>query len=402
MSLVSHLTDNDRFHNFKSDYQNRSLSTAITKGQITPADADLISAFVAERKITNNIGMKRALKITSNLITVRRFIPPFKELTIPTLYRGVENILHGTSSRDREFSQNTKIDLISILKQFCMWLVENEELSLPEKKIKAIKHPQKLPTKKASDLLTNDEIQALMAVCQTSRDRALLMTLYEGGFRVGEIGEMKWGHLIIEGTGVIVNVTFKTMVPRYVRLVMAKEHLIKWKSDYPEEITDESLVFLNERRQPMKYHAIFQQLGRLCRRAGITKHITPHIFRHTRITHLIQQGVNESVIKLMMWGSVDSKMFINYAHLTGSDIDREIYRLYGIDATVTKVDQAAALEPRICARCHEANAPMSAYCHICGHALSDDAVMNKDDLKRFIATHASDLINFLNDFKPEL
>ena len=63
-------------------------------------------------------------------------------------------------------------DLIGILKQFCMWLVENEELTLSEKKVKAIKQPQKCPTKKASDLLTHDEIQALMAVCQTSRDRA--------------------------------------------------------------------------------------------------------------------------------------------------------------------------------------------------------------------------------------
>jgi site-specific recombinase XerD len=395
MSLVSHLTDNDRFHSFKSDYQNRSLSTAITKGQITSSDADLISAFVSERKITNNIGMKRALKITSNLITVRRFIPPFKELTIPTLYRGVENILHGTSSRDREFSQNTKIDLIGILKQFCMWLVENEELTLSEKKIKAIKQPQKCPTKKASDLLTSEEIQALMAVCQTSRDRALLIMLYEGGFRVGEIGEMKWGHLIIDNSGVIVNVTLKTMIPRYVRLVMAKEHLIKWKSDYPEEITDESLVFLNERRQSMKYHAIFQQLGRLCHRAGITKHITPHIFRHTRITHLIQQGVNESVIKLMMWGSIDSKMFSNYAHLTGNDIDREIHRLYGIDPKSTQEEENVTLEPKVCPYCKEINSPVSMHCHICGHALSAKAAQGSDDFIRYLKMHASDLIAFL-------
>ena len=191
MPLVSHLSDNDRFHNFKADYQDHSLTNATIKGHITPTDADLISAFVAERKITNNIGMKRSLKITSNLITVRRFVPPFKDLTIPALYRGVEKIHHGNSSKERQFSQNTRIDHIRILKQFCMWLVENKEIDLPEKKIKAIKQPKKLTTKNASDLLTGDEVQALISVCQTSRDRALIMTLYEGGFRVGELGEMK-------------------------------------------------------------------------------------------------------------------------------------------------------------------------------------------------------------------
>ncbi|MFH0968768.1 MAG: hypothetical protein V1862_13910, partial [Methanobacteriota archaeon] len=77
------------------------MSNATIKGHITPTDADLIFAFVAERKITNNIGMKRSLKITSNLITVRRFVPPFKDLTIPALYRGVEKIHHGNSSKDR-------------------------------------------------------------------------------------------------------------------------------------------------------------------------------------------------------------------------------------------------------------------------------------------------------------
>jgi len=43
------------------------------------------------------------------------------------------------------------------------------------------------------------------------------------------------------------------------------------------------------------------QLKRLAKRAGIERHITPHIFRHSRITHLIKENVSESVIKLMMW-----------------------------------------------------------------------------------------------------
>lgn len=171
----------------------------------------------------------------------------------------------------------------------------------------------------------------------TSRDRALLLTLIERRFRVREIGEMRWRALKFDLTRVIINVTFNTGKPRYIRLVMAKEHLIKWKSDYPDEITDEVYVFLNERHRLLTYPAIYRQLGRLCQRSGITKHITPHIFRHSRITHLIQQGVGESVIKLMMWGSVDSRMFISYAHLTGVDIDREICKLYGIEPTTTSL-----------------------------------------------------------------
>lgn len=395
MSLASHQTSSDRFCGVKTCYLDRSLSRAIQENRITQADANLILAFIAERRITANISVKRSQKIASSLVTIRRFVPPYSELTQHTLYSGIDRIQSGISAREKEFSRNTKIDLIAIIKQFSIWLVDNGEIHIPEKKIKAIKSPKKLPVKTASDLLTADEVQALVSACRTSRDRAMIITMYEGGFRVGEIGLMRWGALKIDGTGVVINVTFKTGKPRYIRLVMSKEHLIKWKSDYPEEITEESLVFLNERRQPMTHAAVSRQLGRLSERAGITKHLTPHIFRHSRITHLIQQGVSESVIKLMMWGSIDSKMFINYAHLTGTDIDREIYRLYGIEPAVAQVT-GKSLEPRVCPHCHEMNSPVSAYCHLCGQALDEPAQCSADEFAEYILGHRDLIINFLN------
>ena len=66
------------------------------------------------------------------------------------------------------------------------------------------------------------------------------------------------------------------------------------------------------------------------------KHLTLHLFRHSRITHLLQQGVSESVIKMMMWGTIETKMFRDYAHLNGDDTDREIFKLYGIEQVTTQ------------------------------------------------------------------
>jgi len=394
MSLTYNLSDNDKFHCFKTDYQDRSISNALKEGRITQDDAYLINAFITERKITNNICLKRALKITSNLIVCRRFIPPYNELNQQQLYRGIEKIHHADSSKNRPYSINSRADLIRILKTFSLWLVEQGEIDIPEKKIRAIKIPTPKLTRQASDLLTGDEIQAMMKACQTSRDRAMLMTLYEGAFRVGEVGEMRWGALKFDNAGVVVNVTFKTNKPRYIRLVMAKEYLIKWQSDYPEPIGDDSLIFLNERHQPMTHGAVARQLDRLAKRAGITKHVTPHLFRHTRVTHLIQQGVSESVIKLMTWGSLDSKMFMTYAHLTGADIDREIYRLYGIEQGEEKSDNKA-LEPVICPFCREINSPGSPYCHLCGEALDSNAAISADMFKRFVNKNPELLINYL-------
>jgi len=118
------------------------------------------------------------------------------------------------------------------------------------------------------------------------------------------------------------------------------------------------------------------------------------------VTHLIQQGVSESVIKLMTWGSLDSKMFMNYAHLTGADIDREIYRLYGIEQGEEKSDNKA-LEPVICPFCREINSPGSPYCHLCGEALDPNAAISADMFKRFVNKNPELLINYLAKFEVD-
>ena len=99
----------------------------------------------------------------------------------------------------------------------------------------------------------------------------------------------------------------------------------------------------------------------------------------------------------MMWGSVDSKMFINYAHLTGTDIDREICKLYGIEGTSAQVSDGA-LEPKVCPHCREMNSPISKHCHICGHGLDAAAIESDDDFQRFANTNPELLINFLKKF----
>jgi|GEM_PF-5303246 len=66
------MSDNDRFHCFKVDYADRAITRALHENHITQDDALLISTFIAERKITNNISIRRAQEITSNQITFRR------------------------------------------------------------------------------------------------------------------------------------------------------------------------------------------------------------------------------------------------------------------------------------------------------------------------------------------
>lgn len=113
-------------------------------------------------------------------------------------------------------------------------------------------------------------------------------------------------------------------------LLWSREYLPQWRHDYPGKPEGDNLGFLNKRKKPITNAEVIVQLRKICERAGITIHVTPHLFRHSKITHLINEGVSDSVIKMMMWGSVHTDMFKTYAHLTGKDIDYELKRLYGI------------------------------------------------------------------------
>ena len=237
-------------------------------------------------------------------------------------------------------------------------------------------------TKTAEQMLTEDEIRSMIDFCQNSRDRALIAVLYEGGFRIEEIGQITWGQVKFDEYGLVLNVNEKTSRPRYVRLVSATQYLIAWKNDYPYEVTGDALVFLSYQHMPLEYAAIAAQLKKIGKRAGIRKRITPHIFRHSRITHMLQKGYNESIIKKVMWGNINTTMFETYVHLTDSDIDNEILEKQGIHKRETKPSQS--MKARQCINCNTINAPTHQFCSLCGEPLTKGMQMHMERLKKEI------------------
>ena len=395
------VTLREHFGCIKSEYGDAAIIQAVATGHFNRRDEGLIREFIAERRGSAGISIGRANKITFTLISWRRFLPHFADLTMPDIYTGIEAMRAGKNLKGRPFKQNTQHDYIRILKQFLLWMIENEYTDLPEKKVRKVRTPpQDTMTKRAGDLLTPHEVQALVDACLTSRDRALILTLYEGGFRVGEIGQLRWGDLKVDSKGIAVNLDFKTGIPRYIRLVMSKKYLAEWRADYPRKITQDDLVFLNERGGPLTYAGVASQIRRIARRANLSKRLTPHIFRHSRITHLLREGMKESTLKLMMWGSISSEMLKTYAHLTGGDIDSEISRLYGLEEAGASA-QFEKLEPIICPSCNLINPPGEDYCRNCMEPLTQEAIAEEESVQRFVLKNFSTLRRYLDKVERE-
>ena len=301
-------------------------------------------------------------------------------MTADDLYAGLNAMQTGMSARGRPFKQNTRHDLIMILKPFVFWLIENGYSSIPVAKVQAIKAPAVDHNTTAPDaLLSAEEIKQLLTGCRSTRDRAIIAVLYESGARVGEVARLKWRDITFDeyGIGVHIHDTKENQV-RYARCTWAREMLAAWQAVYPLPVTPDAWVFVSSRKEAMNYAQIRQRVKMAAERAGLGKRVHLHLFRKSRATHMIQQNYQESVIKKMLWGNLGTQMFRTYVVLSEADIDAEILGKAGIE---TRPAQADPLAPVPCPHCHAICAPISRFCSSCGQALSTEAAEELDDAK---------------------
>lgn len=386
-----------------AEYSENSLKKAILERRITQDDADLIKGFVMEISAIQKMSSKRVFKYHYILVNWREFIGPFRDASVTDLYSALNKVqIAKKESGEARFARNTLADYIRFLKRFYVWMHENGFTQIELRKIQKIKPPAfNTMTKTVEMLISEEQVRAMIEACQISRDRAIITMLYEGGFRIQELGTLRWNQVKFTDWNVTVNVNSKTGKPRFIPLVMARPYLAQWKNDYPYPITDDGYVFLtNGRHEQLQYYGLKKQLKILAKRAGIDKHITPHIFRHSRITHLIQQKYPESVIKLIMWGDINSEMFHTYAHLSNSDIENAIAEKAGIVAPDSR-KKFTSLEPRQCPRCFTVNGPTQGFCGTCGLELTEEA-MNKVNQAKEQVELQPEYQALLDKFKTEL
>ena len=369
------------------NYQNSVKDSEI----ITDTDKSLILDYITERRVSRNLSLVRCNKISGVLIQFRRFMNvEYLRCNMSDIYNGIMQ-LKDSSARTHTgqlMSDITKADYITILKPFLLWVADNYNDSLPKQKISALRRPHAecRPTT-PDELLTVDEIEKMLSVCQCSRNRALIALIYESGARIGEIGRLNWKDLIFDEDGLKVYIDDrKTNKHRYVRITAYTAYIAAWKADTTRSKPDDPVFIDLQRKDRIKYDAIVRMLQRCADRAGIKKRVNPHIFRHTRITHMINANYQESVVKKAMWNNLNTKMFSVYVSLSEQDIDNEFLSKSGV---VSKRERQKISMPIPCGNCHYANPPRSKYCAHCGAPLTEDA-------EKEINSVIDDAINYIN------
>lgn len=204
----------------------------------------------------------------------------------------------------RKVNARSQSRIISGLRGFFNFLVfEDYRKQNPLELIESPKIGRKLP-----DTLSIDEIDELIAAIDLSkpegeRNRAILETLYGCGLRVSELINLKLSDLFFkEG---FIKVTGKGDKQRFVPIAETTQKYIELYCSHIRSHMDiqkgfEDTLFLNRRGKQLTRAMIFTIIRRLAELAGFHKNISPHTFRHSFATHLLENGADLRAIQQML------------------------------------------------------------------------------------------------------
>jgi site-specific recombinase XerD len=343
------------------------LAKKVGSGLITQSDADLILEHLYERQAQRGISDETVRTSASYIALLRDHTPEFEQCTTADVMKAVAAI------RRLHLRPNTERKYILHIKQFFAWLDERGIAEIDISKIDKVKAPPaEWVTKTPEQMLTINEVQRIIGACRNSRDRAMLAVLYEGALRPIEITKMNWKQIEFDRYGAKLTTDGKTGKRRHIRLLMSAQYLAVWQADYPGGASPDAPIFVRLRGSPAKMTrgAMRKVIERAAKRAGVEKPIHPYLFRHSRITHWVETGLSESVIKLQSWGDLKSPMLATYAHVSDAAIDKAVLEHAGIRRREERREEP---KPVQCPQCDTVNAPNSPACYVCGCPLTRGA-----------------------------
>ncbi len=237
-----------------------------------------------------------------------------KEVAPEMIHRFLEEWLY---TKGREATSQAR-SLSSIRGFFNFLLLEEQMEASPAEFIPTPQKERSLP-----DVLSTEEIDQLLDSIDTDtakgrRDSAMLEVLYSCGLRVSELIALRLRDLFF-GEGYI-RVQGKGSKQRLVPISrVAQEKVQYWLEDRRERKTSDDILFLNNRNKALSRVMVFNIIKQCAERVGITKHISPHTFRHSFATHLLEGGASIRQVQEML-GHENIQTTEIYTHLNSQHL----------------------------------------------------------------------------------
>ena len=167
-------------------------------------------------------------------------------------------------------------------------------------------HEQRLPL-----ILSQEEVERILSAPRRPKTRAILMTLYATGLRRSEVAHLRVSD--IDSARMTIFVQGKGNKDR---VVMLSAILLDTLRQYWRQAKPKHWLFPGRTPdQPISENDVFAVFHNAVRRAGITKHVSPHSLRHSFATHLLEAGADLRTIQLLL-GHRSLKTTARYLHVS--------------------------------------------------------------------------------------
>lgn len=387
------------FRNY--DVINEYIEKSLNSDYVTDGDRALIKEYIAFLEKSVRIGVSTKAQKMHVLTVWKKFLPcEYSKVTVADLDVADDLIRVVKNCRGRPYRPNALFTMYHELRQFVRWLSYKKIIEVTSEDLKYhLKAPSYDPaTEEAKDMLTVEEVAALIQAAENPRDKALIATVADSGARIHEVAALRWCDLKFEDEHGGVEVTLhdlKTNNNRVTWLSTARPFLAVWKAAYPGDTDGDNPVFTSfKARVPLSYNTLVKILMETTKRTCIKKRVHWHLLRKTRATAMAREGYSDNSVKLALWGRLSTKMQSVYVHLSGRDVINDFQRRSsGQDVQVVKPEPQTVR----CIVCNEVNAVGVRTCIKCGRNPTGpvhpdamlrnqiaDALMEKPEVKALI------------------
>ena len=264
----------------------------------------LLKQFQHHLKLERSLSENSILAYTQDIEKLSRYM----ESSFPDVHPTTAKLEHlryfVNSLAELEISEYTQARIVSGIKAFYRFLMYEDKIREdPAQLLEAPKLGRKLP-----DTLSYHEINDILESIplgspEGHRNRAMLEILYSSGLRVSELTDLKTGQIFAD-------IGFLRVIGKgnKERLVPIGRDALKYLRIYLDEVRvhvqpskgHEQFVFLNKRGKKLSRVMVFLIIKKQVESIGLKKNVSPHTFRHSFATHLIEGGADLRAVQEML------------------------------------------------------------------------------------------------------
>jgi integrase/recombinase XerD len=286
-----------------------------------------IRGFLTYLRLEKSLAANTVEAYEADITRLRQFAEELSPSVSPAVIRVTEIRLFLQGINDAGLAATTQARMISGLRAFFHYLqIEQVRSDDPTELIESPRLGRKLP-----DVLSISEMERVLTAVDLShpagtRNRAMLELLYSSGLRVSELIDVRISclypgdrYLRVLGKG------------NKERIVPVGGEALKWIAFYFEQMRNhqavasghEDFVFLNLRGKKLTRMSVFNLIRDAVLAAGVNKQVSPHTFRHSFATHLVEAGADLRAVQEML-GHASITTTEIYTHLDRQRLREEL------------------------------------------------------------------------------